>query len=363
MKNSLVLKSIDDIKRKKVKMNFSEDFLKGLMTLIVKDGKFRTLKTLRNTQRLLSILDEKAFDQESDCWSRLSVISLTVDAILEHNISGSLLRSFVKDNYSSPELVDIYFDEAENMQLSNGEITYVLSTLSDRLAYSCVTSLKDMMQDALDSLDDRNMSCKEKMESLYSISSAVQLIQREASTDISSHNMFSLRCDKFDDIMDNVMTELQTLSKCYVTGIKRLNTILGGGYLSNRLYCYVAFPGGGKSLMLLKAALDIKKYNHIEPDDPNKTPAILLITMENVISESVGRLFNMAVSGDEISKFNTNDVKNMMREEGLTIDEDGIVKPLMNGDIASEIVDKVMNAIVNKNDTDISFDDDTGDDV
>ena len=33
------------------------------------------------------------------------------------------------------------------------------------------------------------------------------------------------------------------------------------------------------------------------------------------------------------------------------------------GDIAGEIVDKVMDAIVNKNDTDISFDSDTGDDV
>ena len=56
-------------------------------------------------------------------------------------------------------------------------------------------------------------------------------------------------------------------------------------------------------------------------------------------------------------------LKNSLNKNGLTIDEDGIVKPLMNGDIAGEIVDKVMNAIVNKNGTDISFDDDTGDDV
>ena len=50
-------------------------------------------------------------------------------------------------------------------------------------------------------------------------------------------------------------------------------------------------------------------------------------------------------------------LKNSLNKNGLTIDEDGIVKPLMNGDIAGEIVDKVMDAIVNKNDTDISFDD------
>lgn len=56
-------------------------------------------------------------------------------------------------------------------------------------------------------------------------------------------------------------------------------------------------------------------------------------------------------------------LKNSLNKNGLTIDEDGIVKPLMNGDIASEIVDKIMNAVVNKNDTDISFDNDAGDDV
>lgn len=56
-------------------------------------------------------------------------------------------------------------------------------------------------------------------------------------------------------------------------------------------------------------------------------------------------------------------LKNSLNKNGLTIDEDGIVKPLMNGDIASEIVDKIMNVVVNKNDTDISFDNDVGDDV
>lgn len=324
MNKSLTIKSIDEIKRKKVKMNFSEEFLKGLMTLLVKDNKFRTLKTLRNTQRLISILDEKSFDKESDGWARLSVISLTVDAILEHNISGTLLKSYVKDNYPSPELVDSYFEESESTNLTDGEITYVLSTLSDRLAWSCVVSLKNTIQDVLDAMDDRNITYKEKMDSLTSIASAIQLIQREASAEISSSNMFSLRCDKFDEIMDSVMIKLQTLSKCYVTGIKRLNSILGGGFLSNRLYCYVAFPGKGKSIMLLKAAIDIKKYNHIEPDDPNKTPAILLLTTENEISESVGRLFNMAVSDEEITSFDTDTVKDMMKSQGgLTIDKDG----------------------------------------
>jgi len=324
MKDELTLKSLKDIKRKKVKMNFSEDFLKGLLSLMIKEGKFKTLKTLRNIQRLLGILDDKAYDHETIEYTRLEIISLTVDAILEHGISGNLLKSYVKENYSTPELVDEYYEEANNISLTEGEITYVLNTLSDRLAYSCVIALKDIMQDALDDLDDKGISYAEKMSVLYQISSAISLIQRETNTSITSNNMFSLRCDKFDEIMDSVMNELQHISKCYVTGIKRLNSILGGGYLSGRLYCYTAFPGGGKSMMLLQSAIDIKKYNHIEPDDPNKTPAILLLTMENSVTESVGRLFNMTVSGEEMSDMDPNTVKNLLREQGgMTIDEQG----------------------------------------
>lgn len=56
-------------------------------------------------------------------------------------------------------------------------------------------------------------------------------------------------------------------------------------------------------------------------------------------------------------------LKNSLNKNGLTIDEDGVVKPLMNVDIANEIMDKVMDVMVDKNDVNVSFDSDTGEDV
>lgn len=324
MENSLAIKSLDDVKRKKLKIHFSDEFLNGLLSLIVKDSKFRTLKMLRNVQRLMGILDDKKYDKESEGWVKLEIINIAVDAILEQGISGNLLKSFIKDNYDSPELVDTYFEDAMNYKLSEGEITYVLNTLSDRLSYAYIVSLKDALQNTLDEVDDRNKTYKAKSEDIFKVANVIQVIQRETQNSLNSSNMFSLRCDKFDNIMDNVMDELQNISKCYITGIRRLNSILGGGFLSDRLYCYLAFPSGGKSLMLLTSAIHIKKYNHIEPDDPNKTPAILILTMENTVTETVARLFNITTSNQEMSNMNKEDVKQMMREQGgLNIDEDG----------------------------------------
>ncbi len=324
MEKALAVKSLDDIKRKKLKIHFSDEFLKGLLSLVIKDSKFRTLKTLRNVQRLMGILDDKKYDKESEGWVKLELINLAVDAILEHGISGNLLKLYIKDNYSSPELVDLYFDDALQYNLSEGEITYVLNTLSDRLSYAYIVSLKDALQNALDETDDRNKSYKAKAEDIFKVANVIQTIQRETQNNLSSCNMFSLRCDKFDAVMDNIMDELQNISKCYITGIRRLNSILGGGFLSDRLYCYLAFPAGGKSLMLLTSAIQIKKYNHVEPEDVNKTPAILLLTMENTVTETVARLFNMTTSNQEMSNVSKQDVKQMMRDEGgMIIDENG----------------------------------------
>lgn len=73
---------------------------------------------------------------------------------------------------------------------------------------------------------------------------------------------------------------------------------------------------GGKSQLLLKAALDIKKYNKVEPKDPDKTPAVLVILMENNIDETVERLFNMCVTSDDIRNYSEKQIIKKLKEEG-----------------------------------------------
>lgn len=49
-------------------------------------------------------------------------------------------------------------------------------------------------------------------------------------------------------------------------------------------------------------------------------------------------------------------LKNSLNKYGLTKDESGVIKSLVNNDSTDEIIGKVMDAIVDKNDTSISFD-------
>lgn len=49
-------------------------------------------------------------------------------------------------------------------------------------------------------------------------------------------------------------------------------------------------------------------------------------------------------------------LKNSLNKYGLTKDEGGVIKSLVNNDSTDEIIGKVMDAIIDKNDTSISFD-------
>ena len=92
--------------------------------------------------------------------------------------------------------------------------------------------------------------------------------------------------------------KLKDRNRVYVTGIQRLNTILSPGYMSKKLYTYLAFPGKGKSTILLKSALDIRKYNKgIQTKDPDKRPAILFLDLENGYEETVERVKKLKDKG------------------------------------------------------------------
>lgn len=78
-------------------------------------------------------------------------------------------------------------------------------------------------------------------------------------------------------------------------------------------------------MTLLNIALMVKKYNKtIKPKDPTKRPCVVVLTMENRITETISRLFNMSIKNNrKMTEFTVEDVMKRMREEGkLVISDD-----------------------------------------
>ena len=208
-------------------------------------------------------------------------------------------------------------DDIKNTKISYEETKYLIKCIDDRLEYGYAITLKEIYQEILDRIDDGDFkSYKSVSEDLYDIANSVINIKRNTNS-LDSDTTFSLREEYFENAVEEAVQKLTDRNKVFLTGIRRLNTILSPGYQSKRLYTYLAFPGGGKSQILLKAALDIKKYNKgIQTKDANKRPAVLLITMENDIDETIERIFNIRVSAEDIRNYTAKQVIRKLKQDG-----------------------------------------------
>ena len=308
MEKTAILKeipNINNIKLKKIKLKMDITMLDSIIAFIYKDSVLRTRKALSNTYKLFNMLDESIYEKNENLKARIWVIKKSLEARLKEGFeSNNVVKQYCKDDKTSTPLTDLIVDDIDKLKLSYDETKYLIKCIDDRVEYGYTLTLKDAYQKILNKIEDGDFkSYKSVSEDLYDIASSVINIKRNTNS-LDSDMTFSLRDDYFENVVTEAVQKLKDKNRVFLTGIRRLNTILSPGYQSKRLYTYLAFPGGGKSQILLKAALDIKKYNpHIVAKDPNKTPAVLLITMENDIDET-----NDDSNNDEIIETEVNNI-------------------------------------------------------
>jgi ribosomal silencing factor RsfS len=311
--------NINNIKLKKIKLKMDLMMLDSILAFIYKDSSvLRTRKSLNNTYKLFNIIDMSIYEKQEDAKARIWVIQKSLESILKEGIVNTdMMKIYCKEQDDSTQLTDSIVDGIDKLKLSYEETKYLIKCIDDRLEYGYTLTLKDTYQEILNKIDDGDFkSYKSVSEDLYDIATSVINLKRNTNS-LDSDMTFSLKEDYFENVVTEAVQKLKDRNRVFLTGIRRLNTILSPGYQSKRLYTYLAFPGGGKSQILLKAALDIKKYNaDVKPKDPNKTPAVLLITMENDIDETIERMFNMKVSSDDIRNYTPKQVIRKLKEDG-----------------------------------------------
>lgn len=310
--------NINNIKMKKIKLKIDLMTLDKIIAFIYKDTVLKTRKCLTNTWKLFNIIDYSIYDKDEESKAKIWVIRKTLEAlIIEQFENEDAAFVYCKEHPECDELRNRVLDSIPKLKLSYEETKYLIKLIDDRLNYGYTITLKETYQAILDKIDDGDFkSYKAVSDDLYDIASSVINIKRNTNS-LDSDNTFSLREEYFENVITDAVSKLKDKNKVFITGIRMLNSILSPGYMSKRLYMYLAFPGGGKSQMLLKAALDIKRYNpDIKAKDPAKNPAVLLITMENDIDETVERMYNMLISSEDIRNYSPKQVIRNLRKDG-----------------------------------------------
>lgn len=321
-RNEVVLriKKMNDVKTiRTAKLKIPQNIytLNLAIAFIFKDSTLKTRKTLNHFYRFYSSIDLDMYEGRNEILSRLWIIEKTLNLIINERIyEYNSLKSELLNDDDIDELKIEIIDSIDSLKIGYEESKKLIRRVEDGLNFGYVLTIKNLLSDIALCIDeDDYKSYREISEDLYKLASNIMTMKRDIDTE-ESDIIFNLEDDKFENAISDAMEKLQDKLKIFRTGIHWLNTMLAPGYMSKRLYMYLAFPGGGKSQMLLKSALDIKKYNRVKPKDPDKHPTVLYLTMENSVEETVERIFNMLISSDDIRNYKTDTVIKKLKEAG-----------------------------------------------
>jgi hypothetical protein len=358
MSASSKLKEYEDLSRVdllpiKVKLNITT--LDMILAFLYKKSVLKTRKLYVNWEKLFFAIDPKMYESKPELNARVWIIKTSLKARLRDGWEEEdRVLQACRDDEACDEFHEAIIDEIPNLSISHEESKKLIKKLDDTLQFGYIMVFKELYQEILNSIDENDFkSYKAVQEDLYRISASLINIKRTA-TSLGSDYTFSLVQDQFENVICDCLNILKDRNRIFLTGIQRLNNILAPGYTSKRLYLYLAFPGKGKSTILLKSAIDIKKYNpDIKTKDPDKRPAVLMLTLENDIPETVERLYNMTVSSDDVRNYSYKQVVRQLRTEGcLAITDsnniDIIIKEYKNREIDTNDIYGIINDLADQ---------------
>lgn len=345
-----------DIKAKKIKIHLDIDFLNSIIAFITKKSVLQTRKVLNTIYKLFNMLDEEAYKENPYVSTRIWLIKKMMYCITKLDFENTpQLVQYCRNDIECTPLVEDILDTISDFKINYQESKNLIKLIEDRVMFGYTITMKDYAEQIFDKVDSNDFrSYRSLSDSLYDLCTTVINLQRATKSNISDQT-FSLRDEYFESTVTDSVNDLKDRNKIFLTGIRRLNTILSPGYMSKRLYTYLAFPGGGKSEILLKSALDIKKYNkNITTKDPEKIPTVLFITMENNIAETVERIFNITTSEDDIRNFTPKEVIRKLRKDGeMVINEhdkiDIVIKYFPNRSISTNDLYSIIQDIEDDN--------------
>lgn len=316
------LKKINDVQMKKIPVYFKKPILKSILKILTMEyNGFRTFKALKNINRLFSNIDISKYgnnhELESYIWCISYISKQWLDGLLNIDIIIEMAKrqpeyDNIKDNIITTCMND-------NNIIQANEAKSLFDLISEALQYGYLSSYKEQYMELLDdiSLDEPN-SFRKLVERLFLVSQSLLDIKHNTNMVANKVEFNTASLDSVKNSISQTITSLKTSNNMLKTGIKRLNTLLSPAYMNGKLYTYLGLPSSGKSLILLKSALDIRKYNpNYEPKTPGMKPAVLYVSMENTFTETIERIWNMTFD-DSITNYSEDlAVEKLCKELGI----------------------------------------------
>lgn len=286
--------------KKKLNINFDLASLSLMCNYVISEN--RNVRRLQyiNLRNLIDMLDIDRYINDQEKYKRIIFIKRGLEARLERNLQDKLmLIKFINGGILDDDIIDIQTFK----DMSTSEIDWINETVSAAIRYSFIYDRADDMLDLwtrFKSADYRSISsiATEIEESVAELNT----LFRKAKVESIAEQPFNLTPQVMEAMITDSWNAVTSSYRTLVTGMQGMNQLLGGGFENTRVYLLLGVTGVGKSMTLIDIAYQLKRYNKgFKPKDPTKRPCIVYLTMENTITETIQRLFQIS-TGEEFSK-------------------------------------------------------------
>lgn len=275
-----------------------------LCSYVLSDNNSIHKHSINNLYKFISMLDESMFDNNPIMIDKLRFLKKAIDTKVNLGINNKDL--ILSDISQSMDITALLNDRNFIKEISNEEIEYINNTVSMNLDNAAMT---DCVYELMNECNNyMNSDYRGKRDSLDVIKNRVlgltNTFRKNEANKESSDTLF--RLSTAEESLYDIHKSVTRKSYKIVTGMQGFNDLLDGGFQKKRAYCIFGLSGGGKSTTLENILYQLWKYNKgFETNDKTKRPAIVLLTMENMIPETVCNLYNIFTHGQSMEKCNT----------------------------------------------------------
>ena len=300
---------------KKLDMNLDLRTLDIMCKCVVSDNLTIRRGQLINLRNLIYLLNENSYINDAEKSKRVSFIKKGIEARIEYNLTDPyMILTHIYGGILDTDIINL--DEFKG--LATSEIAWMNNMVSEALKFSHAYHNAEILLDICSRL--RAADYGSKADIVKEFEEAINKTQndfRRSKNEDQTEAIFSLRDGYFENAMYDTYNTLKSPRRKLVTGMQGMNDMLGGGFENERCYVYFGLPGEGKSSVILNMIYQIKKHNKdYRTKDPTKRPCVVLLTMENTMTESVERLFGMATGKQSMIDFTPENAIDMLRTEG-----------------------------------------------
>lgn len=288
---------------------------------IFTDSRMITRKCLSCTQELFNAMNDRTYQHNERMMNRVNFIRSVLEAKLDLKyMDDEIILSYAKKNETLKAFVDKEVVPLMKMPLGSNDIEMVSDNLiGSRLKYYFIYAYKDELAELLTDFTSGNFESYSQVATDFKQVMSVILKEfRKTEINDTANNSFSFgdmdACTKIKETVERLNSPSNTL----LSGIQFLNEILGGGFSATRVYTFMGTSGGFKSGLLLSICYWASLFNRdrCETRDPFKRPTVLYVTQENTVDETIERLFNMAVTSEDIRNYTPDEVYSMLMDTG-----------------------------------------------